>query len=235
MPMNKVKAGSNMYPFLNDYPIPNANKGYTWNVVKGKCPHDCSYCYMKVYPQPELHFDEAELKTNLGSGNFIFVGSSCDMWAETVSSRWVADILNHCIWYEDGNKYLFQSKNPHRFTEFSFPSDAVLGTTIETNQDYSISKAPSTWARYQEMKHLPQPKMVSIEPIMDFDPDVLLYWVNELQPEFVSIGADSKNNHLVEPDSDKIINLITELKGFTELKIKANLQRLLNIPLTNLP
>ncbi|HEA67556.1 MAG TPA: hypothetical protein ENI07_12145, partial [Desulfobacterales bacterium] len=58
---------------------------HTLNTVKGKCPHDCSYCYMKRWgPQPELHFDESELKTDLykyGENQFIFVGSSCDMWA----------------------------------------------------------------------------------------------------------------------------------------------------------
>ena len=52
MAMNKVKQGSNMYPWVT----------HTWNVIKGKCPHDCSYCYMKRFPQPELHFDEKELK-----------------------------------------------------------------------------------------------------------------------------------------------------------------------------
>ena len=63
MPLNHVKKGSNMYQFCNA----------TWNVVKGKCEHDCCYCYMKRFPQKDLWFDEKELKTNLGEGNFIFV------------------------------------------------------------------------------------------------------------------------------------------------------------------
>ena len=40
-----------MYPWVT----------HTWNVIKGKCPHDCSYCYMKRFPQGELRFDEKEL------------------------------------------------------------------------------------------------------------------------------------------------------------------------------
>ncbi len=83
MSLNKSKG--NMYPWVS----------HTWNPIKGKCPHDCLYCFMKSYPQPELHFDEKELKTNLGSGNFIFVGSSCDMWARIVPIDWILATLEH--------------------------------------------------------------------------------------------------------------------------------------------
>jgi molybdopterin converting factor small subunit len=34
-------------------------------------------------------FDEKELKTDLGKGNFIFVGSSCDMWAQNIPEEWI--------------------------------------------------------------------------------------------------------------------------------------------------
>ena len=75
MGLNKQKG--NMYDFVT----------HTWNVFKGKCEFDCSYCYMKRFPQKELRFDESELKTDLGSGNTIFVGSSCDMFAPSVSQK----------------------------------------------------------------------------------------------------------------------------------------------------
>ena len=46
---------------------------HTWNTIKGECPHGCSYCYMKRWgKQSSLHFDEKELKTDLGKNNFIF-------------------------------------------------------------------------------------------------------------------------------------------------------------------
>jgi len=221
--LNKQKG--NMYPFVT----------HTWNVVKGNCPHDCSYCYMKIFPQPELHFDDSELKTNLGQGNFIFVGSSCDVWANVspdnrVLGRWIADILNHCIWYEDGNKYLFQSKNPGRFKGYSFPDDTILGTTIESNRYYpEISKAPAPLERKLALHYLDLPLMVSIEPIMDFDLDVLVQWVKEIAPEFVSIGADSKGHNLPEPTGDKVKHLISELMEITTVKTKVNLNRLLTI------
>ena len=96
MGLNKSKG--NMYPWVT----------HTWNVIKGKCPHDCSYCYMKRYPQPKLHFDEKELKTDLGSGNFIFVGSSCDMWADEIIEEWIELVLEHCR-LSPQNIYLLQT------------------------------------------------------------------------------------------------------------------------------
>jgi len=68
MALNKSKG--NMYDFVT----------HTWNTIKGECPHDCGYCYMKAIakrfnkPQQPPRFDESELKTNLDEGNFIFGG-----------------------------------------------------------------------------------------------------------------------------------------------------------------
>ncbi len=218
MSLNKQKG--NMYPFVT----------HTWNAIKGKCPHDCSYCYMKVYTQPELHFDEKELRANLGNNNFIFVGSSCDMWAYEVPNDWITKVLKHCRDNDAYNKYLFQSKNPARFQDWlgMFPDNIVLGCTIETNRPYlETSHAPTTIYRMESMLLIPYPKMVSIEPIMDFDLDTLSSWIKEIDPEFVSIGADSKGHNLPEPPLEKVLNLIEELKDITTVKIKDNLKRIL--------
>ena len=71
------------------------------------------------------------------------------------------------------------------------------------------------------------PKMVSIEPIMDFDLDIMVQWMNDIKPEFVSIGADSKGHNLPEPIPDKIRQLANELGHITHVKMKNNLRRLL--------
>lgn len=211
MGLNKQKG--NMYPFVT----------HTWNPIRGKCPHDCVYCYMKVFPQGEYRFAEAELETNLGRENFIFVGSSTDMWL--ASSHQLVAILKHCGKFN--NRYLFQSKAPQRFTEYEFPLNTVLGTTIETNRLYDdISKAPPVGHRVAWMKELYLPKMVSIEPIMDFDCPYLVDWIKQIAPEFVSIGADSKGHSLPEPNADKLSALIYELEQFTVVKLKDNLRRL---------
>lgn len=218
MPLNISKG--NMYPFVS----------HTWNAVKGKCPHDCEYCYMKIFKQNPIRLDEKEFKTNLGKGNFIFVGSSTDMWADDVSSKWIANVLGYCATFK--NKYLFQTKNPKRFSEFMgfLPSGSVLACTIETNYgaDYGFefSKAPPVSERLNIMTNIKLPKMISIEPIMDFDLTEMVSWIKTVNPEFVSVGADSKHHNLPEPSPQKVERLIVELQNITNVVIKDNLQRL---------
>jgi hypothetical protein len=67
--------------------------------------------------------------------------------------------------------------------------------------------------------------MISIEPILDFDLKEFLMWIENINPEFVSIGADSKNNDLREPNSDKIKKLIDGIESIAEIRIKKNLKR----------
>ena len=214
--LNKQKG--NMYGFVT----------HTWNVIKGKCIHDCPYCYMKRFPQKDLWFDDKELKTNLGEGNFIFVGSSTDMFAENVPSQWINRVLEHCKKYPK-NTYLFQSKNPDNFFNFEFPEKTILGTTLESNFCIVGCKAPSPRDRAEAMAQIEDyEKMVTIEPIKDFD---LMYFVDLIKmakPKWVNIGADSnKGLNLDEPTKEKILNLIEHLKQFTEVKNKENLKMLL--------
>ncbi len=216
MTLNKQKG--NMYSFVT----------HTWNPIKGKCPHDCSYCYMKRFPQGELRFDEKCMKDDLGQGNYIFVGSSCDMFANDVQVGWIRRVLSLCSCFVN-NTYLFQTKNPKAFDRFKglFPPNSIFGTTIETNREDELEKAPSKGTRLSWMVDVPRPRMVSIEPIMDFDLSEMKRWMFAIKPKFVSIGADSKGHNLPEPSWDKVQELIKELKKFTEVKVKDNLKRLM--------
>lgn len=219
MPMNKVKG--NMYNFVN----------YTWNVIKGKCPHECEYCYMKIFPQGKIRFDEKELKTDLGRNNFIFVGSSCDMFAEAIPKEWIIQILDCCKKFPE-NTYLFQTKNPLRFTDLRdelASMNCILGTTIETNRKGFSYNAPAISERIRGMEIKGFRKMITIEPVIDFDVSLLTSLIERANPEFVNIGADSKNHNLPEPSAFKIENLIKELKKFTKIINKENLSRILNL------
>ncbi len=217
--LNKSKG--NMYEFCT----------HTWNAIKGKCSHDCSYCYMKVFPQGELRLDEKEFKTDLGKGNTIFVGSSTDMFADNVPCEWIFKVLNYCCKFQS-NIYIFQTKNPIRFFEFDgyFPDASEFGTTIETNKQMllnKISKAPTVQDRQDYLCDINGKTFVTIEPILNFDLDVLVAWIKDIDPDFVNIGADSKNHNLPEPNKEKIEALIEELKKFTKVNIKDNLRRLM--------
>ena len=186
---------------------------------------------MKRFKQNDLRLDHKEFKTDLGEGNFIFVGSSCDMFADKIPEKWIYETLEHCQKYK--NEYLFQSKNPGRFYDFfmHFPTETILGTTIETNRQYpEMGKAPPTIKRALGLKELSDdfPIMVTAEPIMKFDLPVMELCIEACNPEWVNIGADSKHSGLPEPSAEKINKLIKNLKlANIEVKIKDNLKRLI--------
>ncbi len=226
--MSFRKSVGNMYPWVT----------HTWNVIKGKCPHDCSYCYMKRFPQGELRFDEKEMKRNLGEGRFIFVGSSCDMWADNIPGKWIAEVIGRCYQYPE-NKYLFQSKNPTRFTKSArdyFSPNMTLATTIESNRIYPhLGNAPEPLDRAESMRIMRIcgqacgfDTIVTIEPILDFDIPKMVELLKIVSPKWVNIGADTKGHNLPEPSWEKVQDLISALKEFTEVKVKSNLERLNN-------
>lgn len=219
MPLNKQKG--NMYKFVT----------HTWNPVKGRCSHDCAYCYMKRFgEQKPLRLDNTEFETDLGMGNFIFVGSSCDLFAPDVPSDWILKILEYCKKFQ--NKYLFQSKNPARFKQFIsyFPENTVLGTTLESNRNHQVSKAPPPRERAFALGELSETRfgrMVTIEPILDFDIFPFLLLIKIADPNWINIGADSGNNNLPEPSGEKIQKLVKKLSEFFSVVPKENLKRLL--------
>lgn len=124
--------------------------------------------------------------------------------------------------------FLFQSKNPLCFIAWrmfmTMPGNCVLGTTIETNRSTKeVSKAPDTEARKAWLSAIRTRKYVTIEPIMDFDHDVMVAWIKEVRPEFVYIGynsLDSKDKHLPEPTINKTKMLIASLEEVTEVRLK---------------
>jgi protein gp37 len=219
--MGLTESKGNMYSWVT----------HTWNTVKGECPHGCTYCYMKRWgKQKPVRFDMSELKTDLGRDNFIFVGSSCDLFAWEIPNNWIIDTLKHC-WNYPNNTYLFQSKNPEGFKEFEpyLPINTKICTTIETNRYYSeMGDTPETALRSEYMHDLEYlDKYVTIEPIMDFDLEDMVNIIRWCNPIQVNIGADSGNNNLPEPSKEKILALIDELKKFTVIDQKRNLSRLL--------
>ena len=220
MTMNKQKG--NMYGFVT----------HTWNPIKGRCSHGCSYCYMIPFWKSEVHLDEKEFKTDLGNSNIIFIGSSTDLFAENVPEEWISKTLEHCNKYPK-NTYLFQTKNPKRFEEFckEYPNtkDTIFGTTIETNRENNLNNAPPRSFRLVGMLSkfiIFNRSMITIEPIMDFDLEIFIKWIKDIRPEFVNIGADSKGHNLPEPSSEKIGHLISELRMFTKVNLKDNLKRI---------
>lgn len=217
MGLNFVKPGSNMYSWINA----------TWNTIKGECPHGCTYCYMKRFgKQKPIRFDEKELNSDLGSGNFIFVGSSCDMFAELIPDNWIIKTLEHCDKFN--NTYLFQTKNPKNIRRI-LPEKSRVCVTLETNRWYPVimQDCPKPEERVEQIKLIRHPVYITIEPILDFDLDELLSMIYLCSPEQINIGADTGNNNLPEPSKDKLEQLIFALKSYYTIDQKRNLKRLL--------
>ena len=224
MGLNKQRG--NMYQFVNA----------TWNPLKGKCVHDCKYCYMKRWGNlkpirlVEKEFKEFERDMEkYGENQFIFVGSSTDMFAENILDVWIEKIMEYCELYN--NTYLFQSKNPKRFIDFQFPKKVILGTTIESNRDYpELSKAPRIQERVRAMIELRKQgrrTFLTIEPVLDFDVEELVGIIKYIEPDWVNLGADSCGHNLPEPTYRKLLELI----GRVDIKQKKNLKRLLKLKL----
>nr|WP_320021216.1 hypothetical protein [uncultured Draconibacterium sp.] len=206
----------NMYKFVT----------HTWNTIKGACPYNCKYCYMHKYCKSDkLYLDESELRTHLRWGNFIYVGSNGDMFADGVESEWIVRTLEHCDKFN--NRYFLQTKNPKRFQEFNFmKSKYHVCTTLESDLIHKefMGAAPTPQERAEAM---PKGHSITIEPIMDFNPDKFLPLIESCNPQYVNIGADSGNNKLPEPSKEKVKELIKGLESFTKVYKKENLFRIL--------
>ncbi len=112
--------------------------------------------------------------------------------------------------------YYFQSKNPECFEQYldwfiEHEDIVILLTTLETNRDKGyekISKALKPQRRIWDFYDLDYSrKVVTIEPILDMDPEALTTWMNLLKKqgslEYVWFGFDSKNCGLPEPSIEK--------------------------------
>ena len=218
--MSLRESKGNMYPWVT----------HTWNPISGLCRHACLYCYMRRYPLRPVRLKAEDLREDLGSGRVIFVGSGTDMFAFNIPNAWIKAVLLHCRFYP-GNQYLFQSKNPWKFTFFNglYPANTIFGTTLESDIGYQdLSQAPLPAARVEAMGSLKWlRRMVSIEPVLRFNPKKFINMIKAIKPEFVSIGADSQGHKLPEPTPRELEALIGALRGFTEIKLKKNLGRIL--------
>lgn len=221
-----------MYPWVT----------HTHSHLGGECPHQCVYCYVDNprFGRPErytgdLRLIEKEFNARYGTGKTIFVEHCNDLFAKYVHQDMIIEVIRHCLQWPE-NTYVFQTKNPERFLSLSeglplnavFPNNSIYGTTIETNRDMSaISKAPPAVERMRAMSKILTRKFVTIEPVLDFDVDILASWIDRIRPEFLNLGADSKRHGLPEPTVEKVMQFTEKLKEYgIELREKHNLSRL---------
>jgi DNA repair photolyase len=208
----------------------------SWNPFVG-CGYNCVYCEssfkrqmkrrkrhcMSCYSfKPHFHAERLSKWLPRTEGNgFIFC---CDMGdVAFCRPEWMRQILTRIKQLPD-RTFLIQSKNPNVFNNYRFPENVLLGTTIETNRDdlyEGISRAPLPSQRYRAMLTLQHPrKIVTIEPVLDFDVEIMERWVREIRSEICYVGYDSKKNYLPEPELQKVKVLMKKLKETTSVRAK---------------
>lgn len=202
-------------------------KWKTWNSVIG-CLHNCTYCWARRFALERLgHTEkykvgfapklaESELKKRF-KNQFVFVSDMGDLFGEWVPKEWILKVID-ATRRSPSSDFLFLTKNPKRFKEFVHlcRDNIILGATIESNRLHNFSKAPPVTERARAMTELSfKRKLVSVEPILDFDLDIFANMVADIAPFHVSVGYDNWNNRLPEPPLLKTLQFIERLKEFT--------------------
>ena len=194
--------------------------------------------------EPHIH---PERLSSIPSSQIVFVCGDSDIYfcdPSYVRNKIIPAIKRHIqINLPRARKYknkqfYFQSKNPiclKRYIPDLMPikEHVIFITTLETNRDagYSkISKAPPPSKRYRDFLSLDYPrKVITIEPVMDFDMEEFLRWILSIKPEYIWIGYNSrpKQVQLPEPSENKLKDFIISLWDHNiEVKPKKNLRGL---------
>ena len=210
----------------------------TWNCWVG-CDYLCIYCNARKAALTRLrnsprykdgfntHLVEKELNRKFKPGAFVFVGYQGDI---SFASRPIIVDLCCRITEQPEVDFLFCSKSPlhYWYWHMVWPENLHLGSTIETNRDYHMTRAPAPIYRYMAMRALDHPKkFISIEPICDFDLGEMLTWMEEIKPSIVEVGADNYRNNLPEPKWYKVQSLLNGLRNICPTVVeKSGLHRL---------
>ncbi|MFZ3168170.1 MAG: hypothetical protein WA130_11195 [Candidatus Methanoperedens sp.] len=207
------------------------------------CEFGCVYCAFRklmnrfsVCPDcntftPHYHLERLNKAPKRTEGDE-FVSLCLNGDISFASAEFILMVIKYCEQWH-GTKFLIQSKNPARLLDFKFPFNVILGTTIETNYRamgtdnilYSqISKAPHPEERHRAIRLVKDNDVhVTIEPIMEHHPDVLVGWMKDIpRLKVINIGYDSRPelNHLPEPSLKRVEELILKLELIAEVRRK---------------
>ena len=202
----------------------------SWSPFQG-CAFKCKYCEQSFQRQAkrklhkclkcynyEPHYHSERLNKVPDSRIVAVCGNSDISFCNPEYMHKIIDVMKHDE--KKGRLWFVQSKNPSCFMQYlrDFPENTVLLTTLETNRDegyQKVSKAPPPSERYLMFRDLPYPrKVVTIEPIMEFDFDCFLDWMLNIKPEAVYVGYESSRYEMPfkEPHMEKVLDFIVALK-----------------------
>jgi len=217
-------------------------KAKSWNPFKG-CGFGCVYCEPSFKRQSKRqknlcqdcydytpHCHEDRLR-KIPSAPVVFVCGNADIsyCPPDFTRRIIARIVEHNA-RAPYKTYYLQSKRPAYFEPFlsELPENVILLTTLETNRDDgygAISKAPVPSVRYEQFLSLDHPrKVVTVEPVLDFDLVTFATWIRRIHPEYIWLGFNSKPGAVSLPEpseakvqkfAEKLLDAGIEVRGKT--------------------
>ena len=185
---------------------------FTWNPLKTKCRHGCWYCYAQgIYGRfgrysDNPNLDEKELLSpaKRKKGSKIFAGSMTDILGDWVPDHMIESIIDVCG-KSPQHTFIFLTKNPRRYSHFTWPSNCWLGVSASDQISYDVAAA---FMRQYIIKRgrTANRLFVSIEPMLRY---TFPYNVN--QWDWVIVGALTGRHKASHPVSGiDVIQIIKE-------------------------
>ena len=190
---------------------------FSWNPVTG-CKHDCPYCYARdiaerFYKQkfePSFYPGRLSMPKNTKvppkafndvSYKNVFTCSMADLFGRWVPDAWINEVFKAVSDSPEWN-FLFLTKFPKRMTEFSYPANAWLGTSVDCQA--RVKAAEDAFEQVTSGT-----KWLSIEPMLE----PLKFTRLELF-DWVVIGGSSKSTRTPEwtPPFDWLADLHTQAR-----------------------
>lgn len=144
---------------------------WSWNPVTG-CNGGCSYCYAKDIAmrftghfKPEFHKDRLNAAANtkpisgIKGGSRVFVCSMADLFGSWVPNEWISSVIK-VVESNPQWTFVFLTKNPRRYESVTFPDNAWIGATVDTQARVKDTE------KYME-RAVAEFKFVSCEPLLE--------------------------------------------------------------------
>jgi len=137
------------------------------------CKYACPYCYGEGFAkrfnegnyEPEFHPERvADFLQTKVQGKRVFVCSVADLFGPWIPKDKIQEVLEMCRAKEEGsNVFLFLTKNPARYADFSFTPTEWTGTTLDLGVESAA--APPVRDRLDALVASKHPnRFLSIEP-----------------------------------------------------------------------
>jgi len=197
------------------------------------CNFNCTYCafgrMLKLSKckhcqafEPHAHLEVLDrIPPKTKEGEFLTMGLTGDIaFASDIEMK---AAVAYCTKWSD-RTFLVQTKAPHLFITYNFPENVILNCTIESDVHHRVSEAPTVIYRQEIMASGPvqrqkNPIWITVEPILGFT-EGFADFLEEIHPEVVYVGYDSKNNNLREPSLKETMCFIEQVKRFAEVRPK---------------